>query len=60
MANVALKIKQGKADLPKQKVTVTSVAVAPKKFLSCMCDCKVDSNVCWNRRFSLVLEILHT
>ena len=41
-----------------QKVTVTSVAVAPMKFLFGMYDCTVDSNG-GTGDFRLVLGILH-
>ena len=39
-------------------MTVTSVAVATKKFLLGMCECTVDSDV-GTCDFSLVLQILH-
>ena len=42
---LSFKIKQDKAELWKQKVTVTSVAVATTKFLFSMCDRTFDSDV---------------
>ena len=47
-----------KALFCKQKVTVTSVAIATTKLLFGMCDCMVDSHV-GTGYFSLVLVILH-
>jgi len=41
ISNISSWIKQDKAELPKQKVTVNSVTVAKKKFLFGMCDCMV-------------------
>ena len=58
MPNVSVRVKQYKAELSKQKVAVTSVAVATTKFLLGMCDCTVDNDV-GTGDFSLVLEILH-
>ena len=42
---MSLRINQDKAELRKQKVTVTSVAVVTTKFLFGICDCTVDSDV---------------
>ena len=45
MPDYSFKRKQDKAELWKQKITFTSVAVATTQFLFGMCDCIVDSNV---------------
>ena len=45
MLNVSFRIKQDKAELEKQKMTVTSVAVATTKSLFGLCDCTLDSDV---------------
>ena len=45
MSNVSFRVEQDKADLWKQKVTVTSIAVATTKFLFGMCDYTVDNDV---------------
>ena len=58
MSYVPFKIKQDKTELLKQKVTVTSVAVATTKFLLGMCDCTTDSDA-GTGHFSLALAILH-
>ena len=43
MSNVSIRIKQDKAELRKQKVTVARIVVATEKFLFGTCDCRVDS-----------------
>ena len=58
MSNVSFRIKQDKAELWKQNVTVTSVAVATTKFLFGMCDCAVDHDV-GTGNFSIVKGLLH-
>ena len=58
MSIVSFKIKLDKADVRKQKVTVTSVAAVTTKLLFGICDCTVDSDV-GKGEFSLVLGILH-
>ena len=45
MLNVSFRIKHDKTELCKQKVTVTSAAVATMKFLLGTCDCTVDNDV---------------
>ena len=50
--------KQDRAELWKQMVTVTGVAVATTKFLFSMCDYTIDSDV-GTGDFSLVLGISH-
>ena len=51
-------MKQDKAELRKQKVTVTSVAVVTTKPLLSMYNCTVDNDV-GTSDFLLVLRILH-
>ena len=58
MSYVLFRIKQDRAELSKQTVTVNSVAVAATKFFSGMCDCTVDSDV-GTGDFLLVLGLLH-
>ena len=58
MSNVSLGMEQDKAELEKQKVTVTRNAVATTKFLFGICDYTVDSDT-GALDFSLVLGILH-
>ena len=58
MSNVSFMVKQDKAELWKQKVTVTSVAVVTTKFLFGMCNCTVGEDV-GTGDFPLVLGILH-
>ena len=50
--------KQDKTELCKQKMTVTSVAVATTKFLFAICDCTIDNDVSTGD-FSLVLGTLY-
>ena len=58
ISNASFRMKQNKAELWKQKVTVTSVAVTTTKFLLGMCNCTINSDVDTGD-FSLVLRILH-
>ena len=58
MSNVSFRTKKDKAELWKQKVTVTSVAVVKKRFLYGTCNFMVDSDV-GTGDFLLVLVILH-
>jgi len=58
MPVVSFRVKQDKAEIQKQKVTVTSVAVVTMKFLFGTCNCTVDSDI-GTSDFSLVLGILH-
>ena len=45
MLNVSFGMKQAKTELWKQKVTVTSAAVATTNLVFGMCDCTVDTDV---------------
>ena len=56
MSNVSFRIKQDRAELLQQKVTLISVAVATANFLFGMCNYTVDSDVGVGD-FSLVLGI---
>ena len=57
MSNVSFRVKQDKAELWKQKVTVTCVAVATTKLLLGLCNCTVDRNI-GTGDLKLVLGIL--
>ena len=56
MSNISSRVKQGKTELGKQKVTFTGVAVATTKLLFGMCTAKSDAGT---DDCSLVLGILH-
>ena len=58
MPNVSFRIKQDEAELWKQRLTVTSVAIVTKKFIFGMCTCTVDSEASTGD-FSLVLGTLN-
>jgi len=58
MPVVSFRVKQDKAEIQKQKVTVTSVAVVTMKFLIGMCNCMADSDV-GKSNLLLVMGILH-
>ena len=53
-----IKEKAGKSRVVKQKVTVTSAAIATTKFLFGICDCTADSDDAEDS-FSLVLQMPH-